>query len=143
MASPSDLEAQIDSISATQSPVIINPPPTTDTATPQLLSSVPQPQVVNNDQRHNGNSPTQESAGNLQAQQGTSALTSLFPCCNLTRAPDEKHGDSSDGLWSIYLTEAEKRDTEVIENWKGDTNGILVFVSPDPSRAYSSSKAHV
>ena len=43
--------------------------------------------------------------------------------------PDEKHGDSSDGLWSIYLTEAEKRDTEVIENWKADTNGILVFVS--------------
>jgi hypothetical protein len=52
--------------------------------------------------------------------------------CNLTRVPDEKHADSSDGLWSIYLTEAEKRDTEVIEKWKSDTNGILVFVSPVP-----------
>ena len=52
--------------------------------------------------------------------------------CSLTRVPDEKHGDSSDGLWSIYLTEAEKRDTEVIENWKADTNGTLVFVSLVP-----------
>lgn len=32
----------------------------------------------------------------------------------------------------MYLTEAEKRDTEVIEKWKSDTNGILVFVSPVP-----------
>jgi hypothetical protein len=45
-------------------------------------------------------------------------------------APDENHGDSSDGLWSMYLTEAEKQDTEVTESWKGDTDGILVFVSP-------------
>ncbi|KAI9457961.1 hypothetical protein BJY52DRAFT_1373901, partial [Lactarius psammicola] len=29
--------------------------------------------------------------------------------------------------WSIYLTEAEKQDTEVLERWKGDANGILVF----------------
>ncbi|KAH9016055.1 hypothetical protein EDB84DRAFT_1239316, partial [Lactarius hengduanensis] len=32
-----------------------------------------------------------------------------------------------DGLWSMYLTEAEKQDAEVLESWKGDTNGILVF----------------
>jgi hypothetical protein len=61
--------------------------------------------------------------------------------CSLTRVTDEKHADSSDGLWSIYLTEAEKADTEVIERWKSDTNGILVFVSPVPvSRGYSQSK---
>jgi hypothetical protein len=30
----------------------------------------------------------------------------------------------------MYLTEAEKQDTEVSESWKGDTDGILVFVSP-------------
>ncbi|KAF8266731.1 hypothetical protein EI94DRAFT_1584058, partial [Lactarius quietus] len=29
-------------------------------------------------------------------------------------------------LWSIYLTEAEKQDTEVTESWKGDTDGICV-----------------
>ncbi len=32
----------------------------------------------------------------------------------------------------MYLTEAEKQDTEVTESWKGDTEGILVFVSPGP-----------
>ncbi|KAI9447530.1 hypothetical protein H4582DRAFT_1783215, partial [Lactarius indigo] len=36
-------------------------------------------------------------------------------------------------LWSMYLTEAEKQDKEVIESWKGDTDGILVFVSPTTS----------
>src|SRR6266702_2891715 len=29
----------------------------------------------------------------------------------------------------MYLTEAEKQDTQVTESWKGDTDGILVFVS--------------
>jgi hypothetical protein len=29
----------------------------------------------------------------------------------------------------MYLTEAEKQDKEVAESWKGDTDGILVFVS--------------
>jgi hypothetical protein len=29
----------------------------------------------------------------------------------------------------MYLTEAEKQDKEVSESWKGDTDGILVFVS--------------
>jgi hypothetical protein len=32
----------------------------------------------------------------------------------------------------MYLTEAEKQDKEVTESWKGDTDGILVFVSPTP-----------
>ena len=43
---------------------------------------------------------------------------------------DKNHGDPSDGLWSMYLTEAEKQDKEVTDSWKGDTDGILVFVSP-------------
>ncbi len=57
--------------------------------------------------------------------------------------PGEKYGDSSDGLWSMYLTEAEKQDKDVTESWKGDTEGILVFVSPTPSCAYSPAKTHV
>ena len=32
----------------------------------------------------------------------------------------------------MYLTEAEKQDKEVSESWKGDTDGILVFVSLSP-----------
>jgi hypothetical protein len=46
--------------------------------------------------------------------------------------PGEKYGDSSDTVWSMYLTEAEKQDKDVIESWKGDTDGILVFVSLTP-----------
>ena len=30
----------------------------------------------------------------------------------------------------MYLTEAEKQDKEVTDSWKGDTDGILVFISP-------------
>ena len=32
----------------------------------------------------------------------------------------------------MYLTEAEKQDAEITENWKGDTDAVLVFVSPTP-----------
>ncbi|KAI9447562.1 hypothetical protein H4582DRAFT_1802837, partial [Lactarius indigo] len=46
---------------------------------------------------------------------------------NLIRVPGENHGDSSDGLWSMYLAVSEKVGREVIENWKGDAEGILVF----------------
>jgi hypothetical protein len=33
----------------------------------------------------------------------------------------------------MYLTEAEKEDTEMNESWKGDIDGIFEFVSPSPS----------
>ncbi|KAI9457984.1 hypothetical protein BJY52DRAFT_1170420, partial [Lactarius psammicola] len=69
------------------------------------------PQVANTTERHNGNPPASQTADN--------------PGPAVQR--DENHGDSSDGLWSIYLTEAEKQDNEVTESWKGDTEGILVF----------------
>ncbi|KAI9447643.1 hypothetical protein H4582DRAFT_12402 [Lactarius indigo] len=39
----------------------------------------------------------------------------------------ENYGDSSGRLWTMYLTEAEKEDKEITENWKVDTEGILVF----------------
>ncbi|KAI0049140.1 hypothetical protein FA95DRAFT_1463779, partial [Auriscalpium vulgare] len=29
--------------------------------------------------------------------------------------------------WSVYLTEADKQDKALAENWKGDTDGILIF----------------
>jgi len=53
-----------------------------------------------------------------------------FTTCDVIRTIlGENQGDSSDALWSIYLTEADKQDKEVTESWKGDTDGILVFVS--------------
>ncbi|KAH9164089.1 hypothetical protein EDB89DRAFT_2234088 [Lactarius sanguifluus] len=43
------------------------------------------------------------------------------------RVLGENYGDSSGRLWMMYLSEAEKEDKEIIENWKVDTEGILVF----------------
>ena len=37
--------------------------------------------------------------------------------------------DPSGKLWSMYLTEAEKEDEQIVKNWTEDTGGILVFVS--------------
>lgn len=35
----------------------------------------------------------------------------------------------ADKFWSTYLEDAEKQDTALSESWKGDTDGILIFVS--------------
>ena len=43
----------------------------------------------------------------------------------------------------MYLTEAEKQDKDVIESWKGDTDGILVFVSFTQSCVYSPAETHI
>ncbi|KAH8977136.1 hypothetical protein EDB92DRAFT_1958744 [Lactarius akahatsu] len=37
------------------------------------------------------------------------------------------HNDSSGKLWSIYLTEADERDREITELWRGEADSILVF----------------
>jgi hypothetical protein len=33
-----------------------------------------------------------------------------------------------DKFWSVYLKGAEEEDKARVENWKGDTEGILIFV---------------
>ncbi|KAF8265188.1 hypothetical protein EI94DRAFT_368278 [Lactarius quietus] len=64
-------------------------------------------QPQNNDPHEN--TPSETAAGDPDSQQG------------------EKYGDSSDGVWSMYLTGAKKQDNDVTESWKGDTDGILIF----------------
>ncbi|KAH9018892.1 hypothetical protein EDB85DRAFT_598188 [Lactarius pseudohatsudake] len=51
----------------------------------------------------------------------------LAPLPDTNPQRGENYGDSSGRLWMLYLTEAEKEDKEMTENWKGDTEGILVF----------------
>ncbi|KAH9071518.1 hypothetical protein EDB83DRAFT_253679 [Lactarius deliciosus] len=51
----------------------------------------------------------------------------LAPLPDINPQRGENYGDSSGRLWMLYLTEAEKEDKEITENWKGDTEGILVF----------------
>ncbi|KAI9467389.1 hypothetical protein BJY52DRAFT_1208815 [Lactarius psammicola] len=39
----------------------------------------------------------------------------------------EIYGGSSGKLWSMYLTETEKRDKEMIERWMGEADSALIF----------------
>jgi Family of unknown function (DUF6535) len=43
-------------------------------------------------------------------------------------ASESKGSDTSGKVWSVYLSEAERQDRALAENWKGDTEGILIFV---------------
>ncbi|KAH9180732.1 hypothetical protein EDB89DRAFT_61106 [Lactarius sanguifluus] len=125
-----DIEAQVHSVtgdrpaSTTANPqgpqrphpaVVAAAQPTATTVNPQTRNPTPpntadaQPQATSANGRPHGDAPPSPIAWNPDPQQG------------------EKFGDSSDGLWSMYLTEAEKQDKDVTESWKGDAEGILVF----------------
>src|SRR6266702_1198393 len=135
-----DIEAQTQSVTGHQ------PAITADHRRPQpTVTADPQPQATSTSDRPHRNAPASQIADNTldnsDPQRGMS--TCRFTSFILIIVPGEKYGDSSDGLWSMYLTEAEKQDKDVTESWKGDTEGILVFVSPTPSCAYSPAKTHV
>ena len=59
----------------------------------------------------------------------TDALLSSPP----PNVAEGNYGDSSDKIFSVYLSQADKFDKEQSESWKGDTEGILVFVRPSAS----------
>jgi hypothetical protein len=39
--------------------------------------------------------------------------------------------DSSAKFWSVYISEAEHYDSALVESWKADMEGMLIFVSQD------------
>ncbi|TDL18081.1 hypothetical protein BD410DRAFT_728922, partial [Rickenella mellea] len=41
--------------------------------------------------------------------------------------PGKSYDDPSDQLWSLYVSKAEKFDRALVESWKGDMDGILIF----------------
>ena len=43
---------------------------------------------------------------------------------------ESNYTDGSGALFSMYLDRAEEEDKKAAERWKGDADGILVFVSP-------------
>lgn len=45
------------------------------------------------------------------------------------KPPSPSWTHPADKFWSTYLEDAEKQDTALAESWKGDTDGILIFVS--------------
>jgi Family of unknown function (DUF6535) len=38
------------------------------------------------------------------------------------------YDDPSSKLWSVYVGEAAQHDKALVENWKSDMDGILIFV---------------
>jgi hypothetical protein len=38
------------------------------------------------------------------------------------------YSDPLDRFWHLYLLDAEKQDAKLTERWKGDADGILIFV---------------
>lgn len=56
-----------------------------------------------------------------------SSAPDVPPGYGQSNVAEGNYGDSSDKLFSVYLSQAEKFDKESSESWKGDTEGILVF----------------
>ena len=45
--------------------------------------------------------------------------------------PTTAKQDSGNEIWDMYLDEVKEDDKRIAEAWKEDSNGIIVFVSPD------------
>ncbi|KAJ7034339.1 hypothetical protein C8F04DRAFT_1002107, partial [Mycena alexandri] len=43
------------------------------------------------------------------------------------RAPDPSEEAAASPLWAVYVSEAEKYDKSLVESWKSDMEGILIF----------------
>ena len=99
----------------------------------------PDPQLRATTAMHGGVNPAQPPADSRDAEAQRGMLICCFTGCILICVPGENYGDPSGRLWMMYLIEAEKEDKEITESWKGDAEGILVFVSARPFIFYISS----
>ncbi|KAI0046491.1 hypothetical protein FA95DRAFT_1679750 [Auriscalpium vulgare] len=41
--------------------------------------------------------------------------------------PESDYGERSAKLWSVYVDESQKQDIALVESWKGDMDGLLIF----------------
>ena len=55
-------------------------------------------------------------------------LTDVPRASHRTSQPEAGFSDGSGALFSIYLKTAEEEDKKMTDRWKGDADGILVFV---------------
>jgi hypothetical protein len=44
-------------------------------------------------------------------------------------APDPDEEAAAAKLWAVYVSEAEKYDRSLVESWKRDMEGMLIFAS--------------
>jgi hypothetical protein len=42
--------------------------------------------------------------------------------------PTNNYDDPSSKIWSVYVGEADGHDKTLVESWKADMDGILIFV---------------
>ncbi|KAI9447587.1 hypothetical protein H4582DRAFT_1894842 [Lactarius indigo] len=105
-----DIEAHTGDPMEAQPSIDEVPLPRSTPNTPPLTNADAQRQVTDTNGHHNRNTPALQFGADYSGVHW-----------------DRKHGDSSDGLWSMYLTEAEKQDMQITENWKEYTDGVLVF----------------
>ncbi|KAK7013702.1 hypothetical protein R3P38DRAFT_2720430 [Favolaschia claudopus] len=46
---------------------------------------------------------------------------------SLSSAPDYSHDTAGTKIWSVYVSEAEKYDKALVDSWKSDMEGLLIF----------------
>ena len=74
----------------------------------------------------NLHTPAQEGTLN---DDGASTNDRRYSFTSLTPATAQK--DSANEMWDMYLDEVKEDDKRIADAWKDDSNGILVFVSPN------------
>jgi hypothetical protein len=47
----------------------------------------------------------------------------------ITLATNSSTEAAASKLWAVYVSEAEKYDKSLVESWKNDMEGMLIFVS--------------
>jgi hypothetical protein len=66
---------------------------------------------------------------------GLSAKVSLSSCSEASLkaslVDDPRQDAAATNLWAVYVTEAEKYDKGLVESWKSDMEGMLIFVSTE------------
>ncbi|KAF8257731.1 hypothetical protein EI94DRAFT_1817065 [Lactarius quietus] len=61
---------------------------------------------------------------------GVSSTTPAKYCLEtVLKLTASNYGDPSGKLWSMYLTESKKEDSQMTKNWTRDTSGLLIFAS--------------
>jgi hypothetical protein len=54
----------------------------------------------------------------------------------------DEYDERATKLWSVYMEEAESHDKALIETWKDDMEGIIIFVRVLSHQSRSGSCAH-
>ena len=79
--------------------------------------------------KHQGNHCNHCNHCNHNHPNDSGASRNVFTTSSLTPITAEQ--DSGNEIWDMYLDEVKEDDKRISDAWKEDSNGILVFVSPN------------